>query len=112
MVETLVEADTESDEIETAFETSTREMEDRRERVEAACRRMARSAGIQMQQVMLQDDVSVAEMANRLQVSKGRIRRILLGEQWRMYRDLCALAVALDVEIEITITTRAPSSSR
>lgn len=106
MVEALTEAPEAPDDIEANFEAKTREMEEHRARVDAACRRLARSTGIQLQQVMLRDDVSVEEMADRLQVSKGRVRRILLGEDWRGFRDICSMALALGCEFELTITSR------
>ncbi|MEU1627575.1 helix-turn-helix transcriptional regulator [Streptomyces sp. NPDC020096] len=89
---------------------SRRHCTDRGGAADLAGARLARQATASLAALLAERELSRRELADRMGVSPGRISQILSGDENLTLRSIAAVATALDVHVEITVSE--PSTAR
>ena len=73
---------------------------------------IAMRAGSIFLKAMAESGISEDKLAHMLEVPKATLRNHLVGNQWRAYRPLAVLCLALEVRVDLHITSIEPASTQ
>jgi hypothetical protein len=76
------------------------------ENVEVEAKRFAMRAGGLLLLAMADKGLTEKQLADMLSVPNRQIRSLLMGERWKDYLPLAALALALDARMDMRLTTK------
>ena len=80
--------------------------------VNVEAHRIAMRAGSIFLKAMAESGISEDKLAHMLEVPKAMLRNHLVGNEWRAYRPLAVLCLALEVRVDLHTTSTEPSSTR
>lgn len=80
--------------------------------INAEAHSFAMRAGSIFLKAMAENGISEDELAHMLEVPKAMLRNHLVGNEWRAYRPLAVLCLALEVRVDLHTTSTEPTSTQ